>query len=190
MKNELNNTDFESCKNMIYKLSLRMYNSKKSKRPDIQFDDVYAEGQLIYVQCLQSYTGNKGCKFTTYLYQNLVGRLAAMYKCTLKPMSHYEDLNFGEASGDDREISFESRLESCNYNIDDNDLLITAKEELSYEGYQVLKFIISRDWEHAHAKAQPSIGQICRKFGYSQNIVESIMGEIKQFWNRTGYAVA
>ncbi|MBR6401854.1 MAG: sigma-70 family RNA polymerase sigma factor [Eubacterium sp.] len=189
---KLNETlpDFESCKNMIYKLALNQWKIMKSLRPDIQFDDVYAEGQLIYATCLKTYTGSKGCKFTTYLYQNLKGRLVDFYKCTLKEISHYEDLRLdGQMSGD-KEVSYEASIESTNYDIDDNELLSTAKEELSYEGFQVFKYIISREWENAHAKVKPATLSICKKFGYAPEIVDSIMGEIKVFWNRIGYAVA
>lgn len=185
--------DFESCKNMIYKLALNQWKLMKNERPDVQFDDVYSEGQLIYAMCLKSYTGSKGTKFTTYLYQNLKGRLADFYKCTLKKIEFYEDGignkdNFSKKF--DEVTSYEDRIKSKNYNIDDNDLLITAKEELSYEGFQVFKYIISREWENSHAKVKPATKSICQKFGYTVEIVDSIMGEIRDFWNKTGYAVA
>ncbi len=185
-----NPTDFESCKNMIYKLALSTWNKNKGKRPDVQFDDVYSEGQLIYAQCLQSFSGSKGTKFTTYLYQNLLGRLNDYYKCTMKKIRHYEDYASSQRHSGTDENTYECTIESCDYNLDNNELLITAKEELSYEGFQVFKYIISRDWENSHAKLKPSVKSICQKFGYTPEIVDSIMGEIKSFWNRIGYAVA
>lgn len=182
-----NPTDFESCKNMIYKLALNQYKKNRLRRPDVQFDDVYAEAQLIYANCLKSYTCSKGCKFTTYLYQNLLGRLPDFYRCTMKQIIHYED--FQDKNCDDAS-SFEGNIETCDYNLDNSDLLETAKEELSYEGFQVFKYIISREWENAHAKVKPATKSIASKFGYPEFVIESIMGEIKQFWNRIGYAVA
>ena len=184
-----NPTDFESCKNMIYKLALNKWKQECIKRPDVVFDDVYGEACLIYAKCLKEYKGSKGSKFTTYLYQNLLGRLSDYYKCTLKPISHYEDMN-EKGNGEDKEVTFESRLESYDYDINNDELFIAARDELSYEGLQVFKFIVSREWENAHAKTQPSTAAICRKFGYTPEIVDSIMGEIKQFWNKIGYAVA
>ena len=182
--------DFESCKNMIYKLALSTWKKKRFERPDVQFDDVYAEGQLIYAQCLQSYSGSKSCKFTTYLYQNLLGRLEDYYRCTMKKIRHYEDYASNNKHDGVDDNSYECTIESCDYNLDDNELLVTAKEELSYEGYQVLKYIISLEWQNAHAKVKPNTVSISRKFGYTPEIVDSIMGEIKLFWNRIGYAVA
>ena len=188
--NNKNLPDFESCKNMIYKLALSTWKKKRYERPDVQFDDVYAEGQLIYAQCLQSYTGSKGTKFTTYLFQNLLGRLEDYYRCTMKEIRHYEDYSRNSNHSGTEDNSYESTIESCDYNLDNNDLLITAKEELSYEGYQVLKYIISLEWQNAHAKIRPNTVSISCKFGYTPEIVDSIMGEIKSFWNRIGYAVA
>lgn len=188
--NKQNLPDFESCKNMIYKLALSTWKKKRFERPDVQFDDVYAEGQLIYAQCLQSYSGSKGTKFTTFLFQNLMGRLEDYYKCTMKEISHYEDFATNAKHNGTEDNSYESTIESRNYNIDDNELMVVAKEELSYEGYQVLKYIISQEWVNAHAKARPNTLSISRKFGYTPAIVDSVMGEIKSFWNRIGYAVA
>lgn len=188
--NKQNLPDFESCKNMIYKLALSTWKKNRYQRPDVQFDDVYAEGQLIYVQCLQSYIGSKGTKFTTYLFQNLLGRLDDYYVCTMKPILHYEDFSINSKHDGNEDNSFESIIESCNYELDNNELLEVAKEELSYEGFQVFKFILSLEWVNAHAKVKPNTVSICRKFGYTPEIVDSIMGEIKQFWNKTGYAVA
>ena len=188
-----NPTDFESCKNMIYKLAKNKYLQMKNKRPDVQFEDLYSEGQLIYCVCLKSYTGSKGTKFTTYLYQNLKGRLADFYKCTFKEIHHYEDAVSDKSKFSkkfDEITSYEDRIISKDYEIDNNNLFITAKEELSYEGFQVFKYIISRDWENSHAKLKPSVKSICQKFGYTPEIVDSIMGEIRDFWNKTGYAVA
>ena len=111
-----NSTDFESCKMMIYKLVDRKYHSMKFKRPDVQFEDLLSEGYLIYSMCLANYKGNKSTKFTTYLYQNLLGRLKDYYNCTLKPITHYEDMNIGDGDDEDR---YENSLVS-NYDLERN----------------------------------------------------------------------
>ena len=92
MESTENKTDFESCKNMIYKLALTAYRTHSSRK-DVQFDDVHSEAMLIYAMCLKNYDASKGMKFTTYLYTNLKGRLNDFYRCTMKPIEHYEDMN-------------------------------------------------------------------------------------------------
>ena len=182
--------DYESCKNMIWKLALDRFNKNKKRRPDVEFDDVLGEAMMIYTNCLENFDGNKGMKFTTYLYQNLVGRLVDYYKFGMREFSHYEDMNFKDDSGKDKR--YEDNIESCNYDISSqtNELMITAKEELSYEGFQVFKYIIGREWENARQKCYPRNAYMCKRFGYTPEIMESIMSEIRHFWNKIGYAVA
>lgn len=184
--------DFEKYANMIYKLALREYHGRKAERPDVQFDDVYSEGLMIYTMCLKEYDGSKGMKFSTYLYQNLWARLADFYKCGLKPISHYEDFSNANRVKDTKHSSFEETLTADNYEIDERtkDLIDVAKEELSYEGFQVFKYIISYEWLGKKAKIKPSVKSISQKFGYEPVIVDSIMAEIKQFWNKEGWKVA
>ena len=185
-------TEFEKYANMIYKLALREYHGRKAERPDIQFDDVYSEGLLIYTMCLKEYNSNKGMKFSTYLYQNLWARLADFYKCGLKEIKHYEDLQSGKYTDGNKPVRFEDTLTADNYEIDEKtkDLIESAREYLSYEGFQVFKYIISYEWVGKKAKVKPNVKSISQKFGYSPMIIDSIMGEIKQFWNKEGWKVA
>ena len=182
--------EFEKYANMIYKLALREYHGRKAERPDVQFDDVYSEGLMIYTVCLKEYDGSKGMKFSTYLYQNLWARMADFYKCGLKPITHYEDFKLNENG--EKSIRYEDTLTSDIYEIDERtkDLIDSAKEYLSYEGFQVFKYIISYEWVGKKAKVKPNVKSIAQKFGYSPMIIDSIMGEIKQFWNKEGWKVA
>ncbi len=182
--------DYESCKNMIWKLALDRFNKNKKRRPDVEFDDVLGEAMCIYSQCLENFNGNKGMKFTTYLYQNLLGRLADFYDFSMREMSHYEDMNFTDDSGKDKR--YEDNIVSCNYDVSEStkELIQIAKEELSYEGFQVFKYIISREWENSRQKCYPRNSYICKRFGYSPEITQSIMSEISHFWNKIGWQVA
>ena len=184
--------DYESCKNMIWKLALSRYNKNKKRRPDVEFDDVLGEAMTIYTECLHNFDGSKGMKFSTYLYQNLLGRLADYYKFGIREMIHYEDMNLKDGDSDVDSKRYEDNIISCDYSISDSnkELMAAAKEELSYEGYQVFKYIISREWENARQKCAPRNSYIHKKFGYSHEIVESIMSEIGQFWNRQGWMIA
>ena len=182
--------DYESCKNMIWKLALNCYNKNKKRRPDVQFDDILSEAMIIYTECLEKFNGSKGMKFSTYLYQNLLGRLADYYKFGIREIIHYEDMNLKDSDTDDKR--YEDGITSCNYDISNSskELMDLAKEELSYEGFQVFKYIVSREWENARQRCYPRESYIRKRFGYSAEIVQSIMSEISHFWNNVGYAVA
>ena len=192
MLKELNIKDFESCKNMIYKLALNRYKAvRESGRFDIQFDDLHSEAMLIYTMCLQTYKGNKGMKFSTYLFTNLQGRLKDYCEHSLKPIAHYEDLN-SYVNAPDEFKRYEDNIVS-NYDFVDEDsakFLDFAKDKLSYEAFEVLKYIMSMNWVSKKVKTKPSVKSITQKFGYEPMIVESIMGEIRDFWKKEGYMVA
>ena len=129
--------DYESCKNMIWKLALQRYNAMRRSRPDVDFDDVLGEGMLIYCRCLKEYDSGKGMKFSTYLFQNLRGRLSDFYKFSVKKMDRYEDWNDKGSDGLDEESRrFEDTIVSPDYDISKrtDELLKEAKKELSYEG--------------------------------------------------------
>lgn len=182
-------TDFESYRNMIYKLALSKYRSIKKSRPDIQFEDLHSEAMLIYTMCLRSYKGSKNTKFSTYLYTNLLGRLKDYCNHTLKPITHYEDFN-RYLNAPDEYKRYEDYIVSYYDNVNNKELFESAKEKLSYEGYQVFKFILSMEWVSKKVKTKPSVKSIMEKFGYEQMIVESILGEIRDFWNNEVCAVA
>ena len=187
---EIKGGDFESCKNMIYKLSRNVYKQAKTvyHRDDLEFEDILNEGFLIYSMCLKSFKNNKSNKFTTYLYTNLWGRLNDYCRVTMKQISHYEDLNFVGKDGATRR--YEESINSLDYEINNKELYELAKEELSYEGFTVFKYIVRREWEVGNRRAFPTNSVLAKHFGYSIDIINSVMGEIKQFWNKTGWQVA
>lgn len=180
--------DFESVKNMIYKLALERFNVNKKSRPDVEFEDVLSEAYCIYSMCLANYKNSKGMKFTTYLYQNLRARLRDYYLCTVKPIAHYEDFNL--VGKDGSVTKYEETIVSPEYDIDNKELFKTAKEELSYEGFIVFKYIVRREWEVGRRRMFPTNSSLAKHFGYSEDIINSIMAELRQFWNKTGWLVA
>ena len=187
---EIKGGDYESCKNMIWKLSLTKFNANKSSRPDVELDDVLSEAFCIYSQCLQSFKGNKGMKFSTYLYQNLAARLNDYYCFGQKEIKHYEDLNFVGKDGAVKR--YEDTIVSSNYELDKStkELFEVAKEELTYEGFIVFQYIVKREWETERKRTFPTEAVLAKHFGYSLDIMRSIMGELRQFWNKTGWLVA
>lgn len=174
--------DFNGCKAMIYKLALNRWNKMKHNRPDVEFDDVLAEAYLIYAWCLKNFSDEKNTKFSTYLYIQLRGRLADYYDVTYKVIDLYE--NIVENNEDDD--TYENNIVSKDYDLSEekNDIYESGKENLSYEGYEVLKYILSREWENEKRHNYPSVVQICSKLGYPREVVLSSMDEIKSFWKK------
>ena len=177
----LNNSDFENCKNMIWKNVLVRFNMMKRSRPEVEFDDLLSEGYFIYSWCLKNYDEKKNAKFTTFLYMNLRQRLKDYYDFTCKKINLYED-TVKHIDSDDRD--FVDNIVSINYDLSDESksIIEDGESELSYEANEVLKYILSREWENKMRRNMPSNAQICKKFGYPPEIVESVMFEIKQFW--------
>ena len=181
--------DWESCKNMIYKLSLERFNLMKNKRPDVEFDDVLSEAYCIYAQCLVTYKGDKGMKFSTFLYTNLRARLLDFYLFSVKQLFHYEDYNYVDKDGSVKR--FEEDLVT-DYDIDKStkDLIQLAKEELSYEAYRSFEYIINREWEAGNRRAFPTNAKLAKALGYNVQIMDSIMLEIKQFcWKNMNWQI-
>lgn len=188
---EIEGGDYESCKNMIWKLSLDRFNLMKDKRPDVEFDDVLSEAFCIYAQCLKTYKGNKNTKFTTFLFTNLKARLRDFYFYSQKQIYHYEDYNFVDKDGSVK--SYEDNIVSPDYNYAKEqmfELYKKAKEELSYEAYQTFKYIVERKWEVGNKRVFPTNIKLAKAMGYSIQIMDSIMFEIRLFWQQKGCYVA
>jgi len=185
---EIKGGDYESVKNMIYKLALERYNTIRRKRPDLEFDDLLGEAMCIYSQCLTTFKNSKGMKFTTYLYMNLYQRLIDYTMFTMREIKSYEDFNFVGKDGSVK--SYEESIVSPEYEISNEDLFKAAKEELSYEGFIVFKYIVNREWEVGRRRMFPTNSSLAKHFGYSEDIINSIMCELRQFWNKTGWLVA
>jgi len=171
---------FDQYKNLIYSLVRERWQKQRYSRPDVSFDDLLSEGYYIYSWCLNHYDGSKNAKFITYLYIQLKGRLVDYYKITHKKVNLYED-----CATDDAKSDFESCLNSLDYKLgEDNTLYKDAEEQLSYEGNQVFRYLLSCKWMNDGRRKKPSYGQINEKFGYPYEVIDSIMGEIRMFWNK------
>ena len=174
--------EFLECKNMIFNEVLKRFNAMKKCRKDVSFDDLLSEGYYIYSWCLKNFDNSKNAKFTTYLYIQLKGKLKDYYFYERRQMELYED-QFHKDDGF-YDNSFEDTIVSKDYNIDceNEELMEAAENSLSYEGKKVLGFILSREWETKMRRNKPTEEQIARKFGYPRPVVDSIMGEIRHFW--------
>ena len=177
---------FENCRNLIYKLTFARWRVMKASRADVEFEDLLSEAYFIYAWCLENYKSDKNSKFTTYLYIQLRGRLKDYYNFAMRSMYLYEDALHEPYPETDIDC-YEDSILSKEYDMDKSveAMLSDAKVLLSYEAYGVLKYILSREWESKSRRTSPKTSQISKKFGYSKEIVESIMGEIRRFWKKS-----
>ena len=176
---EVNDERFISCKNMIYKLALQRWNAMKSKRKDVEFEDVLSEAYWIYSWCLKNWKEGAGSKFTTYLYTQLRGRLADYYKIQAKLMNLYEDITIGDE--EESKSVIETVSKEYDLSAELTEFLDDAKEVLSYEALTVLKYLLSWEWKSQSKHKVPSNGILCKHFGYPPDVMGSVMGEIKKF---------
>lgn len=179
------NVSLNDYKPLIYSLVKNQWVKNKYSRPDVSFEELLSEAYFIYSWCLHNYNEKKNAKFITYLYTNLKGRLVDYYNFAHKPFSLYEDV-----AAEDCKEGYESCISSADYDISKTtfDIFTDGKKYLSYDGYQVMKYILSRDWENNNENCKrknkkPTTRQIAEKFRYSPQVVDSIMMELKLFWN-------
>lgn len=174
--------NFNGCKPMIYKLALSRWSRMKHNRPDVEFDDVLAEAYMIYAWCLKNFQNDKGTKFSTYLYLQLRGRLADYYNVTYKVMDLYENIVENNEDND----NYEDNIVSKDYDLSEetDEIMESALNDLSYEAFVVLKYILGRTWESKVRHSCPSIGQMTKHIGFSRETIDSAMSEIKSFWQK------
>ena len=170
--------NFLQYQNMIQKLA-----HKVSRLYQVEYEDMEAQGYLIYCECLQNYEITKA-SFSTYLYINLVGRLKS-YALTVsrqKGIALYDLLN-DDISDLDEDTS--ALLSTEDDNVTQQELLDEAKKCLSHDSYIILKWIISRTWERK-GKHKPSINTVVELFGWNRIKVKKCWDECKNFWLNEG----
>ena len=170
----------ESVRRMVYKFVNHQWKwCVANRRDDIEFEDLEGEAWWVYSWCLSNFDGKKGMKFETYLYMNLKSRLKDYCTVTMKPISRYP-LYSDDDDGDKFEESIAA--DSRNGDAENAELMADAKEWLSYEGYRVFEYIVSREWECRGHSTKPSSLQIRNKTGFPSIVVDDAMSEIREFW--------
>lgn len=164
---------FDKYVNMIKKRA-HDYSSKYS----IDYSEMESQGFLIYCECLNNFDASKS-SFSTYLYTQLsrLNDFALTYrrqKGVLIQDYFEENENF--------EQIIEAR-ESINF----DDFLDDAKKELSENAYNLLLWILNREWEKKY-KTKPSILQAMQFFKMTRRKIEKIWEECRMFWINEGYA--
>ena len=146
-----------------------------SKKTGVDFEELQAQGALIYCFCLEKYDSTKA-NFSTILYLALNG--LSQYTYYYNDRYRNEDLN----------ETVEDTIEAKSDSVSARELLQVAKDELSRDAYRCLEWIIGRTWDF-HGRLKPTLTMVISQFGWKRKYVEMVWNDCKSFWNRTGWAL-
>lgn len=156
-------TNFKKYQKLIQKRAWQYYRSYKG---EIDFEDIQAQGYLIYCEALKNYDITKS-NFSTHLWWEL-GNLDSFCKTLYRRKEKNVSLE------DIKPIpSFEKEL----FSIEE------LTEYLSEKAIKVVKWILSREWEDFH-KTKPTIKMACEKFGCSYPTMKKTWDEIENIWKK------
>ena len=165
------------------------------KKTNIDYEDLEAQGFLIYCECLQKYDVSKS-NFCTYLYIQL-NKLYDFAKTVKRQkgllINDFENNKLGSLSiyneiaitQNDNVKLKENIIISPNETISQEKLLEFGKEQLSDFAYRILEWLISRIWEGRYKKT-PTIKMASIYFNQSIDIISKYWEECKNFWNNSG----
>ena len=154
-------TNFEKYQKLIRKRCWQYHKQYKGK---IEYEEIEAQGYLIYCEALKNYDITKS-NFSTHLWWEL-GNLDSWCK-TLCRRSQ-KNINIEEI----KEMGF---IENQYFALQD------LTEYLSEKAIKVVRWILSREWEDFH-KTKPTIKMACEKFGCSYPTMKKTWNEIENFW--------
>jgi len=188
MKNQ--NIKFNEYVNMI-----RSRAHYYSKCYNVEYDDLEAQGYLIYTLALKDYQKKKS-SFSTYLFRNLSGRLKDY--CKQKQNREHLDLQIEDVPYHYSVNGIRITDSFNNINFD----LITAKKEtetqekfliyahdyLSVNTYRILKWILEDQLIEFRIKKTPSMKILSSVLGMNIDLFMHSWNELKIFWNYKGYA--
>lgn len=161
-------TNFKKYQKLIQKRAWQYYRSYKG---EIDFEDIQAQGYLIYCEALKNYDITKS-NFSTHLWWEL-GNLDSWCKTLvrrkeknisiedIKPIPSFDKESFG---------------------------IEELTEYLSEKAIKVVRWILSREWENFH-KTKPTIKMACEKFKCSYPTMKKTWNEIENFWVNFNYNI-
>ena len=139
----------------------------------IEYEEVEAQGFLIYCECLESFDITNA-SFSTHLVSEL-RRLADYCESLLKHNNH-RVVMVNECNED---VSIDT-VASVELPTKDN-VLEVAFGCLSSFAYDVFKWILDRTWEKK-GRAKPTITNACEHFNVSTNAMKKVWDEIGVFY--------
>lgn len=174
----MNTPLFEKYANLIRKRA-HEYSSKYG----VDYEELEAQGFLIYCECLQKYDFTKA-KFTTYLYIQL-NRLGDFVKTYKRQQGVMMEDYFANIVPEGK--TYEETLEAKASSPAVEDFLKEAKEILSENAYALLTWIVGREWEGKN-KRTPTISMAVKYFNTTKQAIEKTWEECRIFWNVQGFA--
>ena len=152
-----------------------------AKKWNIDYEEVEAQGFLIYCESIDTFDFNKS-RFSTYLTWQLK-RLNDFCRTYRRQRGDLIEDYF--RNNDNSEIdSICGSIPANSENITMAEILEIAIDYLSKEAYSMLKWILGRNWE-MKGRLKPSIPLAMRKFNCTRKQVEKIWNEIGVFYNTT-----
>lgn len=142
-----------------------------SKRHKLEYDEVLGVCYEIYCEAIKSYNLNRS-QFSTYLTHQLKALSIKMYK-DIKNKSRLENQETFDMMGvSERRVAKPEEYE----------------RELSTLAFQLIKWIISRDWEtfNLHNRL-PNLNSASKHFNVSRPKMNEIFHEVKTWWKNGGF---
>lgn len=154
-----------------YVNAIRKQANYYSRHYNVEYEEVEAQGYLIYCECLETYDVTKGTKFITQLYSEL--RRLKDYCESLKKHEKYSCLNLDDEESYDGISSRETTSMK--------EILEASEDVMSDVARDVLKWMLERSWEKK-GRAKPTISNACEVFNISNNKMKEIWKEIGNFY--------
>ena len=149
-----------------------------SKKTGVDFEELQAQGALIYLYALNKYDVSKA-SFSTFLGLALNRLYEFAY--------YFRDRNRDNTL---TEIT-ENALESRENNPTLIDLLEIAKETLTDDAYKLIDWILNRTWETwgFQGRNKPCLTMVMRNFGWNRDYSKIVWNECKVWWNNVGKTI-
>ena len=181
-----------------YVMMIRKMAHKFSNKHGVPYDELESQGFLIYCECVKTFDLSKGATFGTHLFTNL--KRLNDYAITYKRQKGVllEDISNEDSKKSDKLVTIklknkveQSKLYDVQLNYDNPtimDLLECAKEKLSIDAFELLKWMLNREWDdYVHSK--PSIKMAVEYFNTTRTRINSLWNECSQFWNNEGISL-
>lgn len=172
-----------------YVMMIRKRAHEYSKQYGIDYEELEAQGYLIYCECLEKYDFSKA-QFGTYLFIQL-NRIRDYAKTYNRQkgieLTEYLSKNKVIENPTERD-SLEEQLPAREEQASLFEVLGKAKEFLSMDAYEVFEWILGRSWEKK-GKRKPTVSMASKYFNITKEVAEKLWEEIRNFWMSEGYKV-
>lgn len=149
---------------------------------NVDYSELESQGFLIYCECLQDFDISKS-SFCTHLYIQL-NRLADFAKIYKRQSGVLIQDYYNNSENDQADL--EEKIPSIEYDLlSRNDFLKEARKELSTEAYELLIWILKREWEKKGRKI-PNISMASKYFNKGRKVMKVIWNECETFWSVQG----